>query len=72
MTNKMRVLRHELSFRFFRVSSATLGALSLVTLLFALVRSANSASAEGPSPVLLAVNQGEGTLGIVDPRAGEQ
>lgn len=70
MTNKIQVLPHELSFRFFRISSATLGPVSLVILLFAFARPANSA--ETPSPVLVAVNQGEATLGIVDPRAGEQ
>lgn len=72
MTEKMQVRPHELSFRFFCIFSATSGALSLVILLFAFVRSANSASAQSRSPVLVAVNQGEATLGIVDPRAGEQ
>lgn len=72
MTNKMRVRAHEFRFRFLRIFSATFGAVSLAILLFAFVRSANSARAETRSPVLLAVNQGEATLGIVDPRAGEQ
>jgi hypothetical protein len=57
MTNKMQVLPHQLSFRFFRIFSAILGAVSLVILLFAFVRWANTASAER-SPVLVAVNQG--------------
>jgi DNA-binding beta-propeller fold protein YncE len=70
MTNKMQILRQELGFRFLRILSATLGAVGLVILLFAFARSANSADAR--SPVLLAVNQGDATLGIVDPRAGKQ
>jgi DNA-binding beta-propeller fold protein YncE len=72
MSNKMQVLPHQLNFRFLRIFSATLGAVSLVTLLFALGRWANTASAETRSPVLVAVNQGEATLGIVDPRTGKQ
>ena len=70
MTNKMRVLPHELSFRFFCIFSAILGPISLVILLFAFARPANSADTR--SPLLLAINQGDATLGIVDPRAGNQ
>lgn len=72
MTNEIQVLPRELTFRFFHFLLAALGAVSLVILLFALARAANSASGEGRPPVLVAVNQGEATLGIIDPRAGEQ
>src|SRR6202142_2253981 len=72
MTNKMQVLPQVLSFRFFRSRSATLSVVGLVILLFACVRSPKSARAGNRSRGLLAVNQGEATLGIVDPRAGKQ
>jgi YVTN family beta-propeller protein len=72
MANEMQLLPHKLSLRFFRIFSTTLGSVSLVILLFTLMRSANSANNEKRSPVLLAVNQGEATLGVVDPRAGKQ
>ncbi|MFZ0520067.1 MAG: cytochrome D1 domain-containing protein [Candidatus Acidiferrales bacterium] len=73
MINKVQIRPRELSFRIFRISSATLGAVSLAILLFALVRpAATSAGADTQSPILLAINEGEATLGIVDPRAGKQ
>jgi hypothetical protein len=47
----------------------TLGLMTLVVLIFPFVRAGGSAET-GPG-MLLAVNQGEATLGIVDPRAGK-
>jgi YVTN family beta-propeller protein len=70
MKNTMQVLSHELRFRFFRIFSATFGPVSLAILLFAFARAADGS--ETRPAVLLAVNQGEATLGIVDLPAGEQ
>jgi DNA-binding beta-propeller fold protein YncE len=71
MTTKIQVLPHQLRFQVFRIFLATLGPMSLVILFAAFSRPA-SASDETRSPVLVAVNQGESTLGIVDPWAGKQ
>src|SRR6266481_4980809 len=70
MTNDLKVLRHKRNSRSLRIFRTTLGLMTLVVLIFPLVRARGSAET-GPG-MLLAVNQGEATLGIVDPRSGKQ
>jgi DNA-binding beta-propeller fold protein YncE len=70
MTNDLKVLRHNPNLRPFRIFRTTLGLMTLAVLLFPFVR-ARGSTETGPG-LLLAVNQGDATLGIVDPRAGEQ
>ena len=70
MTNDPKVPSHKLNSRSLRIVRTTLGLMILVVLAFPIVRVWGSAET-GPG-MLLAVNQGEATLGIVDPRAGQQ
>ena len=70
MTNDSKVLPHKLSSRSLRIVRTTLGVMTLVVLTLPSVRAKGNAET-GPG-LLLAVNQGEATLGIVDPQAGKQ
>lgn len=70
MTNDLRVLPYKLNSRFLRSFRITLGLMSLVVLLFPRLHA--SGGGETGRGMLLAVNQGEATLGIVDLRAGKQ
>jgi DNA-binding beta-propeller fold protein YncE len=69
MTNEPKAVPHKLNSRSVRMVRTTLGLMTLVVLIFPFVRAGGSAET-GPG-MLLAVNQGEATLGIVDPRAGK-
>jgi YVTN family beta-propeller protein len=70
MTNDPKALLHKLDSRSLRIVRTTLGLMILVVLTFPCVRVWGRAQT-GPG-MLLAVNQGEATLGIVDPRTGQQ
>src|ERR1700723_911809 len=70
MTNNLKVLPHKPNSRSLGIFGTTLGLMTLLVLIFPFVRVRGSAET-GPG-MLLAVNQGEATLGIVDPRAGKQ
>jgi DNA-binding beta-propeller fold protein YncE len=70
MANDRKVLPHKPNSRSLRIFRTTLSLMTLVVLIFPFVRARGSAET-GPG-MLLAVNQGEATLGIVDPRTGEQ
>jgi YVTN family beta-propeller protein len=70
MTNNSKVLPHKLNSRSFRIVRATMGLLTFLVLTFPFVQA--KANAETVPGLLLAVNQGEATLGIVDPQAGKQ
>jgi YVTN family beta-propeller protein len=70
MTNDPQVLPRKLNSRSFRIFRTSLSLMTLVVLVSPLVRV--SAAAETGSGMLLAVNQGDATLGIVDPGAGKQ
>src|ERR1700689_3982618 len=70
MTNDSKVLLHILNSRSFRIVRTTLGVMTLVLLTLPFVRAKGNPET-GPG-LLLAVNQGEAPLGIVDPGAGKQ
>jgi YVTN family beta-propeller protein len=70
MTNDLRVFGHKLDSRSLRIFRKTLGLMAIVVLMFPFTRVRGSA--ENRRGVLLAVNQGDATLGIVGPRAGKQ
>jgi hypothetical protein len=70
MTNDSKVLPHKPNSRPLRIVRATMGVMTLVVLTFPFVQAKGNAET-GPG-LLLAVNQGEATLGIVDPQAGKQ
>jgi YVTN family beta-propeller protein len=70
MTNDSKVLPHKLNSRPLRIVRATMGVMTLVILTFPFVRA--KGNAETGTGLLLAVNQGEATLGIVDPQAAKQ
>jgi YVTN family beta-propeller protein len=70
MANHLEVLTHKLNPRSRRLLRTTLGLMTFVALIFPFVCARGSA--ESAPGMLLAVNQGEATLGIVDPRAGKQ
>jgi DNA-binding beta-propeller fold protein YncE len=70
MTNDSKVLPHKLNSRPLRIVRATMGMMTLVVLTFHFVQA--KGNAETGLGLLLAVNQGEATLGIVDPQAGKQ
>src|ERR1700677_5236033 len=67
MTNDSKVLLHKLNSRSFRIVRTTLGVMTLVLLTLPFVRAKGNPET-GPG-LLLAVNQGEATLGIVAPGA---
>jgi YVTN family beta-propeller protein len=70
MTNDSKVRPRKLSSRSFRMVRTTLGVMTLVVLTFPFGRA--KGNAETRPGLLLAVNQGEATLGIVDPQAVKQ
>jgi len=70
MTNDLNLLPQKLNYQSLRIFRTTLGLMILAVLISPFVRVRGSAET-GPG-MLLAVNQGEATLGIVDPRAGKQ
>src|SRR5580700_496307 len=70
MTNDSRVIPHELNSRSLRIVRAAMGVMTLMVLTIPFAR-AKGIDGTG-SGLLLAVNQGEATLGIVDPEAGKQ
>jgi len=70
MTNHSTHLPHKLSSRSLRILRTTLGVMTLVILTFPFMRA--QGNAETGSGLLLVVNQGEATLGIVDPQAAKQ
>jgi DNA-binding beta-propeller fold protein YncE len=70
MTNDLKCLPHKLNSRSLRNFRTTLGLMTLVVLIFPFVPVRGNAETE--TGMLLAVNQGEATLGIVDPRSGKQ
>ncbi len=70
MTNDSKVFPHKLSSRSLRIVRATLGVMTVLALAFPFVPA--KGNAETRPGLLLAVNQGEATLGIVDPQAGKQ
>jgi YVTN family beta-propeller protein len=70
MTNDSKLLAHKLNSRSLRIVRTTVGVMTLIVLTFPFVRAKGNAET-GPG-LLLAVNQGEATLGIVDPQAGRQ
>jgi YVTN family beta-propeller protein len=70
MTNDLELFAHNLNSRSLRIFRTTLRLLLLAVLIFPFVRV--RATAENGPGMLLAVNQGEATLGIVDPRVGKQ
>ncbi len=70
MTNHAKVLPRKLNSRSLRIVRATMGVITLIVLTFPFARAKSNAET-GPG-LLLAVNQGEATLGIVDPEAGKQ
>jgi len=70
MANDLKVLPRKLNSRSLRIFRISLGLMTLVVLTFPFGPARSSA--ETGAGMLLAVNQGEATLGIVDPRAGKQ
>jgi DNA-binding beta-propeller fold protein YncE len=70
MTNDSKVLPHKLGSRSRRIVRTILGVMTLLILTFPFVRAKGNAET-GPG-LLLAVNQGEATIGIVDPQAAKQ
>jgi YVTN family beta-propeller protein len=70
MTNDLKLLAHKLNSRSLRIVRTTVGVMTLIVLTFPFVRAKGNAET-GPG-LLLAVNQGEATLGLVDPQAGRQ
>jgi DNA-binding beta-propeller fold protein YncE len=70
MTNDLKVLPHKLKSGSLRIFRTTLGLMTLVVLIFPFVQLRGSAET-GPG-MLLAVNQGDATLGIVDPGAAKR
>src|ERR1700732_3103535 len=70
MTSNPKVPPNKRSSRFLTIFRTILGLMILVAPLFACARVKGSAET-GPA-ILLAVNQGEAALGVVDPRAGKQ
>jgi DNA-binding beta-propeller fold protein YncE len=70
MTDDRKVLPPKLNSRSLRIFRTTLDLMTLIVLIFPFARLRGSA--ETRPGMLLAVNQGEATLGIVDPRAGKQ
>jgi YVTN family beta-propeller protein len=70
MTNHSKALPHKLNSPSLRIVRSAMGVMALVVLTFSFVRA--KSNAEIAPGLLLVVNQGEATLGIVDPQAGKQ
>jgi DNA-binding beta-propeller fold protein YncE len=70
MTNDPQFLPHKPNSRSVRILRTTLGLLMLLGVSFPFARA--KGSAETRQGMLLVVNQGESTLGVVDPRVGKQ
>lgn len=70
MTSDRRAPFHRLNSRSLRIFRSTLGLMTLVVLIFPFTRVLGSTEAR--PGMLLAVNQGDATLGLIDPQAGKQ